>query len=77
MEATTLKGICAELKIDPRVARDKLRAAIREPKKWTSKIASKLRSSWKRIAVERLVSYDRGQRVAASGHSMLQRSRNQ
>jgi hypothetical protein len=34
MEATTLKGICAELKIEPRVAREKLRAAIREPKKY-------------------------------------------
>jgi hypothetical protein len=31
--ATTLKSICADLKIDPRVAREKLRAAIREPKK--------------------------------------------
>ena len=32
--AITLKGICAELKIDPRVAREKLRTAIREPKKY-------------------------------------------
>ena len=28
MEATTLKSICAELKIEPRVAREKLRAAF-------------------------------------------------
>src|SRR5215213_8037012 len=34
MERTTLKGICSELKIDPRVAREKLRGAIREPKKY-------------------------------------------
>ena len=31
MEPMTLKGISAELKIEPRVAREKLRAAIREP----------------------------------------------
>ena len=34
MEPMTLKGICAELKIEPRVAREKLRTAIREPKKY-------------------------------------------
>ena len=34
MEPMTLKGICAELKIDPRVAREKLRAAIREARTW-------------------------------------------
>ena len=29
-----LKALCAELKVEPRVAREKLRAAIREPKKF-------------------------------------------
>jgi hypothetical protein len=33
-EVITLKSICAELKIEPRVAREKLRAAVREPKKY-------------------------------------------
>jgi hypothetical protein len=46
-EATTLKGICAELKVDPRVAREKLRAAIREPKKYPSLAkAHKPRQPW-------------------------------
>ena len=30
----SLKAICAELKIEPRVAREKLRAAVLEPKKY-------------------------------------------
>ena len=30
----SLKAICAELKVEPRVAREKLRAAVREPKKY-------------------------------------------
>jgi hypothetical protein len=33
-EPISLKAICAELKVDPRVAREKLRAAIRDPKKY-------------------------------------------
>ena len=42
-----LKGICAELKIDPRVAREKLRAAIREPKKYPNLVkAHKPRQPW-------------------------------
>ena len=31
---TCRPAICAELKINPRVAREKLRVAIREPKKY-------------------------------------------
>ena len=47
MEPMTLKGICAELKIDPRVAREKLRAAIREPKKYPNLAkAHKPRQPW-------------------------------
>jgi hypothetical protein len=47
MEATTLKGICAEMKIDPRVAREKLRTAIREPKKYPNLAkAHKPRQPW-------------------------------
>ena len=30
----SLKTICAELKVEPRIAREKLRAAVREPKKF-------------------------------------------
>ncbi|MDI4655352.1 hypothetical protein [Xanthobacter autotrophicus] len=33
-EMVTLKAICAELKIDPRLAREKLRIAAREAKKF-------------------------------------------
>ena len=47
MEPMTLKGICAELKIDPRVAREKLRTAIREPKKYPNLAkAHKPRQPW-------------------------------
>jgi len=47
MEPMTLKVICAERKIDPRVAREKLRAAIREPKKYPSLAkAHKPRQPW-------------------------------
>jgi hypothetical protein len=46
-EPMTLKGICGELKIDPRVAREKLRAAIREPKKYPNlSKAHKPRQPW-------------------------------
>jgi len=39
--------ICAELKIEPRVAREKLRAAIREPKKYPNLAkAHKPRQPW-------------------------------
>jgi hypothetical protein len=31
-ETITLKAMCAELKIEPRIAREKLRTALREPK---------------------------------------------
>ena len=47
MEPITLKGICTELKINPRVAREKLRAAIREPKKYPNLAkAHKPRQPW-------------------------------
>ena len=45
-ETLTLKGICAELKLDPPVAREKLRAAIREPKKYHLAKAHKPRQPW-------------------------------
>jgi hypothetical protein len=46
-ELISLKGICAELKIEPRVAREKLRAAIREPKKYPNLAkAHKTRQPW-------------------------------
>jgi hypothetical protein len=32
-EITTLKALCAELKIDPMEARERLRDAVRDPKK--------------------------------------------
>ena len=32
--AVTLKALCKELKLDPRLAREKLRIAAREPKKF-------------------------------------------
>jgi hypothetical protein len=33
IEMVTLKQLCAELKVDPRVARERLRLAIRDAKK--------------------------------------------
>lgn len=33
-DITTLKQLCCELKLDPREARERLRAAVREPKKY-------------------------------------------
>ncbi len=34
MDKVTLKALCDELILDPRVAREKLRTAVREPKKF-------------------------------------------
>ena len=46
-ETLSLKGICAELKIEPRVAREKLRAALQEPKKFSNLAkAHKPREPW-------------------------------
>lgn len=46
-ETITLKAICAELKLDPRVAREKLRMAAREPKKFPELAkAHKPRAAW-------------------------------
>jgi len=46
-EVITLKAICAELKIDPRIAREKLRAAVREPKTFPNLAkAHKPRQAW-------------------------------
>ena len=43
----SLKAICAELKLDPRVAREKLRIAVREAKKYPGLAkAHKPRSAW-------------------------------
>jgi hypothetical protein len=45
--AVTLKAICAELKLDPRLAREKLRFAMREGKKFPELAkAHKPRSAW-------------------------------
>jgi len=46
-EIVTLKALCAELNVDPREAREKLRAAVREPKKFPNLAkAHKPRQSW-------------------------------
>jgi hypothetical protein len=43
----SLKAICAELKVDPRLAREKLRIAVREAKKYPELAkAHKPRSAW-------------------------------
>lgn len=43
----TLKALCEEMKIDPRIAREKLRIAVREPKKFPELAkAHKPRSVW-------------------------------
>ena len=43
----SLKAICAELKLDPRVAREKLRIAVRDAKKFPDLAkAHKPRSAW-------------------------------
>lgn len=43
----SLKALCGEMKIDPRVAREKLRIAAREPKKFPELAkAHKPRSAW-------------------------------
>lgn len=46
-EIITLKALCAELKIDPKEARERLRDAVRDPKKYPelSKL-HKPRSPW-------------------------------
>lgn len=46
-EIITLKQLCTELKLDPREARERLRAAVRDPKK-NPEIAKmhKPRSPW-------------------------------
>ena len=42
-----LKTLCAELKLDPRLAREKLRIAVREGKKFPELVkAHKSRSAW-------------------------------
>ncbi len=46
-EITTLKQPCAELKLDPREARERLRDAVRDQKKYTELAkARKPRSPW-------------------------------
>lgn len=46
-EAVTLKGICTDLKLDPRLAREKLRIAVRDPKKFPDLAkARKPRTAW-------------------------------
>jgi len=42
-----LKALCNELNVDPRLAREKLRIAVREPKKYPELAkAHKPRTSW-------------------------------
>jgi hypothetical protein len=44
---TSLKAICAELKLDPRLAREKLRLAVRDAKKYPELAkAHKPRQAW-------------------------------
>jgi hypothetical protein len=46
-ELVTLKALCAELKLAPRQAREKLRTAVREPKKYPNlSKAHKPRQPW-------------------------------
>jgi hypothetical protein len=46
-QMVTLKAVCAELKVDPRLAREKLRIAIRERKKFPELAkAHKPRAAW-------------------------------
>jgi hypothetical protein len=46
-EIVTLKALCIELKADPREAREKLRIAAREPKKYPDLAKThKPRESW-------------------------------
>lgn len=46
-DMVSLKAICAEMKLDPRVAREKLRIAVREAKKFPELAkAHKPRSAW-------------------------------
>lgn len=43
----SLKAICSEMKLDPRLAREKLRVAVREAKKYPELVkAHKPRSAW-------------------------------
>lgn len=47
VDSVSLKAICAELKLDPRLAREKLRIAAREAKKYPELAkAHKPRSAW-------------------------------
>lgn len=47
-EIITLKQLCKELKIDPREARERLRNAVRDPKKYPELVKShKPRTPWK------------------------------
>lgn len=47
IDTVNLKAICAELKLDPRIAREKLRIAAREAKKFPELAkAHKPRSAW-------------------------------
>ncbi len=46
-EIITLKALCAELKIDPKEARERLRDAVRDPKKYPELAKShRPRSPW-------------------------------
>lgn len=46
-EIITLKALCAELKIDPKEARERLRDAVRDPKRYPELVKShKPRSPW-------------------------------
>ena len=46
-DTVTLKDLCAELKINPRDAREKLREAVRDPKKYPELAkAHKPRTPW-------------------------------
>lgn len=47
LEIITLKALCDELKLDPREARERLRDAARDPKKYPELVKShKPRAAW-------------------------------
>lgn len=50
LEIITLKTLCDELKLDPREARERLRDAVRDPKKYPELVKShKPRAPWQWI----------------------------
>lgn len=54
-EIITLRALCAKLKIDPKEARERLRDAARDPKKYPELAKShKPRAPWHWLSIRRL-----------------------